>query len=264
MRVAGVTVSRAGGLVKTAGRPCRASTALAQAGAVHRPSPGGWRRRSARDLAACACSSIAWSSPLPCALLLVGPRHAARRRPRPATAPGRWRRGPRSSAGFDPPATAGARATAASTCSGTPASRCAPRSAGTVTFAGAARRAGRGGRRPRRHPHDLRAGERDGARRRRGGPRRASSARCSARRSHCFPRACLHWGLRRGDTYLDPLTLVGAGPIRLLPLAVRPGARRRRSRSGAAGAITTSPRAPGAPPRQGRRSRRQARGWACR
>ena len=37
--------------------------------------------------------------------------------------------------------------------------------------------------------------------------------------SHCFPRACLHWGLLRGDTYLDPLTLVGAGPVRLLPLA---------------------------------------------
>jgi len=36
--------------------------------------------------------------------------------------------------------------------------------------------------------------------------------------SHCFPRACLHWGLLRADTYLDPLTLVGAGPIRLLPL----------------------------------------------
>jgi murein DD-endopeptidase MepM/ murein hydrolase activator NlpD len=35
--------------------------------------------------------------------------------------------------------------------------------------------------------------------------------------SHCFPRACLHWGLRRGDAYLDPLVLVGAGPIRLLP-----------------------------------------------
>jgi murein DD-endopeptidase MepM/ murein hydrolase activator NlpD len=40
--------------------------------------------------------------------------------------------------------------------------------------------------------------------------------------SHCFPRACLHWGLRRGDTYLDPLTLVGAGPIRLLPLDGEP------------------------------------------
>jgi murein DD-endopeptidase MepM/ murein hydrolase activator NlpD len=38
--------------------------------------------------------------------------------------------------------------------------------------------------------------------------------------SHCFPRSCLHWGLRRGETYLNPLTLVGAGPVRLLPLDV--------------------------------------------
>jgi hypothetical protein len=29
---------------------------------------------------------------------------------------------------------------------------------------------------------------------------------------------CLHWGLRRGDTYLDPLTLLGRGPVRLLPI----------------------------------------------
>jgi murein DD-endopeptidase MepM/ murein hydrolase activator NlpD len=36
--------------------------------------------------------------------------------------------------------------------------------------------------------------------------------------SHCLPRACLHWGWIRGETYLDPLGLVGAGPIRLLPL----------------------------------------------
>jgi murein DD-endopeptidase MepM/ murein hydrolase activator NlpD len=42
--------------------------------------------------------------------------------------------------------------------------------------------------------------------------------------SHCFPRACLHWGWIRSDTYLDPLLLVGGGPIRLLPLApVLPG-----------------------------------------
>jgi murein DD-endopeptidase MepM/ murein hydrolase activator NlpD len=34
---------------------------------------------------------------------------------------------------------------------------------------------------------------------------------------HCLPRICLHWGLIRGSTYLNPLTLVGAGPIRLLP-----------------------------------------------
>ncbi len=36
--------------------------------------------------------------------------------------------------------------------------------------------------------------------------------------SHCFPRACLHWGWLRGEDYLDPLRLVGAGPVRLLPL----------------------------------------------
>ena len=35
--------------------------------------------------------------------------------------------------------------------------------------------------------------------------------------SHCAPRACLHWGWIEGDTYLDPLRLVGAGPVRLLP-----------------------------------------------
>jgi murein DD-endopeptidase MepM/ murein hydrolase activator NlpD len=37
--------------------------------------------------------------------------------------------------------------------------------------------------------------------------------------SHRLPLACLHWGLRRGDTYLDPLTLVGGGPqpVRLYP-----------------------------------------------
>jgi murein DD-endopeptidase MepM/ murein hydrolase activator NlpD len=37
--------------------------------------------------------------------------------------------------------------------------------------------------------------------------------------SHCFPVACLHWGWLRGDTYLDPLLLVGAAPVRLLPQA---------------------------------------------
>lgn len=41
--------------------------------------------------------------------------------------------------------------------------------------------------------------------------------------SHCFPAACLHWGLIEGtgadEVYLDPLTLVGGeGQVRLLPL----------------------------------------------
>jgi murein DD-endopeptidase MepM/ murein hydrolase activator NlpD len=34
----------------------------------------------------------------------------------------------------------------------------------------------------------------------------------------CPVTACLHWGLRQGDTYLDPLTLLGLGRVRLLPL----------------------------------------------
>lgn len=36
--------------------------------------------------------------------------------------------------------------------------------------------------------------------------------------SHCFPRNCLHWGLLRGEKYLDPLSLLGVAPVRLLPL----------------------------------------------
>lgn len=38
--------------------------------------------------------------------------------------------------------------------------------------------------------------------------------------SHCFPLTCLHWGLVRAEQYLDPLSLLGHGPVRLLPLAL--------------------------------------------
>lgn len=37
----------------------------------------------------------------------------------------------------------------------------------------------------------------------------------------CPAVACLHWGLRRGDEYLDPLALLGLGRVRLLPIAGR-------------------------------------------
>lgn len=50
---------------------------------------------------------------------------------------------------------------------------------------------------------------------------------------HCPMRVCLHWGLLRGETYLDPLSLLGGGPIRLLPL--------HSSRPTAATSDTTSP-----------------------
>ncbi len=33
----------------------------------------------------------------------------------------------------------------------------------------------------------------------------------------CPAAACLHWGLRRADAYLDPLALLGLGRVRLLP-----------------------------------------------
>lgn len=40
--------------------------------------------------------------------------------------------------------------------------------------------------------------------------------------SHCFPRACLHWGWLRASVYLDPLGLVGAVRVRLVPLSGLP------------------------------------------
>jgi murein DD-endopeptidase MepM/ murein hydrolase activator NlpD len=36
---------------------------------------------------------------------------------------------------------------------------------------------------------------------------------------HCAPAWCLHWGWLRDTTYLDPLELIGAHPVRLLPWA---------------------------------------------
>lgn len=56
---------------------------------------------------------------------------------------------------------------------------------------------------------------------------------------HCLPATCLHWGVRRGETYLDPLALLGAATrVRLLPVwslragraGPRPAARSRRGR----------------------------------
>jgi murein DD-endopeptidase MepM/ murein hydrolase activator NlpD len=36
--------------------------------------------------------------------------------------------------------------------------------------------------------------------------------------SGCPVQACLHWGVRRGKTYLDPFSLLRPPPVRLLPL----------------------------------------------
>lgn len=39
---------------------------------------------------------------------------------------------------------------------------------------------------------------------------------------HCAPATCLHWGVLRGTTYLDPLAFVTPRRVILLPLSVGP------------------------------------------
>ncbi|MGW5880139.1 M23 family metallopeptidase [Nocardiopsis terrae] len=53
----------------------------------------------------------------------------------------------------------------------------------------------------------------------------------SAEPPHCPERPCLHWGLLHGDGYLDPLSLLGRGEIRLLPWGTHPPPPQQRHRS---------------------------------
>ncbi len=119
--------------------------------------------------------------------------------------------------------------------------------AGTVTFAG--RLAGRGvvvvrhgARRTTYEPVAALVGRGEVI------PAGAVIGRLELAGSHCLPVACLHWGLVEGkDHYLDPLTLVGAGPVRLLPLdgAVAGPASRAFSASGSGPLLATAPPARG-------------------
>ncbi|OFE16649.1 hypothetical protein BA895_03425 [Humibacillus sp. DSM 29435] len=43
-------------------------------------------------------------------------------------------------------------------------------------------------------------------------------ARVSSGAGHCAPARCLHWGVLRVRTYLDPLSLLAHRPVVLLPL----------------------------------------------
>ncbi|MGH3367492.1 MAG: NlpC/P60 family protein [Nocardioidaceae bacterium] len=47
--------------------------------------------------------------------------------------------------------------------------------------------------------------------------------------SHCLPAACLHWGVKRGDRYRDPLAMVGDAEIVLLPF-LGPGSNAQQTR----------------------------------
>jgi len=79
--------------------------------------------------------------------------------------------------------------------------------------------------------------------------------RLAAAGSHCPPLSCLHWGLIvsvPSDTYADPLSLLGAAPVRLLPWT---GLTRT---SSPPGPTTLAPSSADPGPA------RQARGWAWR
>lgn len=41
--------------------------------------------------------------------------------------------------------------------------------------------------------------------------------------SHCAPAACLHWGARIGERYIDPLSLLSEAVIRLYPVRLEGG-----------------------------------------
>ena len=139
---------------------------------------------------------------------------------RPAPSRGVWPLRPRPAvvAGFDPPAARWSAGHRGVDLAGTPAAPVHSSLAGRVTFAG--RIAGRGvvvvsHGRTRTTYEPVTAGVAVGDRVRAG----AVIGRLQLFGSHCFPRWCLHWGLVEGrDRYLDPLTLVGAAPVRLLPL----------------------------------------------
>jgi len=147
------------------------------------------------------------------------PRHAPVERPAPVR--GVWPLRPRPDvvAGFDPPATRWGAGHRGVDLAGSPFAAVRSALPGTVTFAGSI--AGRGvvvvshgSTRTTYEPvaATVEVGDRVTT--------GALLGRLQLFGSHCFPRWCLHWGLVEGrDHYLYPLPLVGAAPVRLLPLA---------------------------------------------
>lgn len=70
----------------------------------------------------------------------------------------------------------------------------------------------------------------------------------TVRGSHCAARGCLHWGLRRGEEYLDPSLLINttapAGPtseVRLLPGEAVAAVQQRVAARAAAGGVAIGP-----------------------
>jgi murein DD-endopeptidase MepM/ murein hydrolase activator NlpD len=190
-------------------RPIPVSATTAATAAPPRPRPGTRLRTSVAGLVAVLAALAA--------VLAVPPSRAAE----PGPADGVWPLRPRPAvvAGFDPPASAWGSGHRGVDLAGQVGEAVRTALAGRVVFAGSL--AGRGvvvvdhgATRTTYEPVDASVAV---------GDRVASGdvlGRLQLFGSHCFPRACLHWGLIEGRShYLDPLTLVGAAPVRLLPLA---------------------------------------------
>ncbi|MCZ4498177.1 MAG: peptidase [Marmoricola sp.] len=230
------------GILAARGPRCRNAGAAGwrpQATRRHPSSPGNPRRDArggpARHPRPMSSSLITWPFLVPVALLaLVRPAYPAEppdlgpspttvhasSRLAPSTPAAAWPLSPRPSvvAGFDPPAQTWSAGHRGVDLLGSPGQPVRAALAGTVTFAG--QLAGRGvvvvdhgGRRTTYEP--VRAGVRVGSEVATG----QQIGTLQASPSHCAPRSCLHWGLVEGERrYQDPLSLVGAGPVRLLPL----------------------------------------------
>nr|WP_275585754.1 peptidoglycan DD-metalloendopeptidase family protein [Geodermatophilus sabuli] len=91
----------------------------------------------------------------------------------------------------------------------------------------------------------------------------------AAGHSGCPVAACLHWGLRSGEVYLDPLALLRPAEVRLLPLGwppTRPSGLPRRPGRTAPGASSPGSRAarlPARPPALRGAVRRCRRAWSA-
>ena len=159
---------------------------------------------------------------LPAPPVLVPAATPVRTARAPAAAPpstAQWPLEPRPDvvAGFDPPQQDWDPGHRGVDLLGTPGSPVRSALAGTVSFAGSV--AGRGvvvvdHGRFRTTYEPVRAGVRAGD----GVATGAVIGTLQPARGHCLPQACLHWGLREGETYLDPLSLLGLRPVRLLPV----------------------------------------------
>ena len=97
--------------------------------------------------------------------------------------------------------------------------RCSPPATGVVVFAGHGRRPAGGQHRPRRTACGRRTSrcEPVGRGRARRWPAGSPIGALAAGHAGCPRAACLHWGLRRGEAYLDPLALLRPPRVRLLP-----------------------------------------------